>query len=108
MKLFTALASLFLAGSLTLGLPTPSEYSQLAPSERAAIDATKLIVYYSPNFQERHSSNILKCSQYPNRDWIMIGTQKFDCPSAQKGKRETDGDMSTNVDNYWIVEYRVI
>jgi hypothetical protein len=44
MKFFATIAGLLAAGSLTLALPTPSEYSQLAPSERAAIDATKLIV----------------------------------------------------------------
>jgi len=51
MKLFIALAGLLVAGSLTLGLPTPSEYSQLAPSERAAIDATNLIVCHFTSFK---------------------------------------------------------
>ncbi|KAH8901444.1 hypothetical protein GQ53DRAFT_851176 [Thozetella sp. PMI_491] len=106
---FFALATLLLAsGATVFAAPAPAPetpYSQLAPSDRALVDATNLV-----------------CSQYPDRSWVMIGTQKVDCPSAATKreahahdgtagyKREADeekkrSDTNFNVDAAWIVEY---
>jgi len=57
-----------------------------------------------------------QCSQYPNRDWVLIGTLKADCPGkASKREAHEDGYKAVaekrnpgeiTVDGNWIVEYK--
>ncbi|KXL48193.1 hypothetical protein M433DRAFT_8054 [Acidomyces richmondensis BFW] len=83
MKFISSLGLVFAAATACIAAPT--KYTEMAPSERALVDATNLI-----------------CGQYPERDWVLIGTLRVKCNHVKAG-----GDEEVTVDKNWYVEYKI-
>lgn len=91
---------------------TARKRSALLPSEKALADSTALIVSI-PSLPSHviERLTMLQCAQYPNREYVMIGSLKAECTATATAKRHEDKrapDDDSSLDAQWVSEYAEI